>query len=236
MGHIIAQGGAYGGEDRTGCLPEYIVKSSGKENPKFVLLPTPKNDDYDETTNPEIPFFESCGARVEVLKLTKYKKGDKYIEDTLMSADIIYVTGGNLATAMRIFQETGTDELLKKAYEKGTLMAGSSSGAMCWFERGFDNCGVDGSFMFVNTLGILPGCFCPHYDSQSWKAFNFQVKQQSLSAVGVENGVAIEYKDGVYSLAKEIGHTAYFFDAENGFKKHKIGDKAQILNKRVGKK
>ena len=49
---------------------------------------------------------------------------------------------------MDTWKATKTDKYLLEAYEKGTVLSGASSGAMCWFKEGYDDC-IDEQFVFV---------------------------------------------------------------------------------------
>jgi peptidase E len=58
------------------------------------------------------------------------------------------------------------DEILRKAWQAGIVLAGSSAGGICWFEGGTtDSFGVK-LRAFTDGLGMLAGSFCPHYDSE----------------------------------------------------------------------
>ena len=85
-------------------------------------------------------------------------------KEKLLSADVIYVGGGNTKSLMALWRDWGVDKVLKQAYENGTIMCGSSAGGICWFEQGCTDSiwplGV------VNALGFLNGSFCPHLDTE----------------------------------------------------------------------
>jgi dipeptidase E len=87
------------------------------------------------------------------------------IESFLMEQDIIYVGGGNTKSMMALWREWKIDLFLRQAYENGTLLAGISAGANCWFEQ----CSTDsipGELSVLSCLGIISGSFCPHYDGE----------------------------------------------------------------------
>lgn len=232
MKTVVALGGSYDGEKRTADFIDFVAKRTGKKNQKVTILPTAKADIFDEENCSETGAFAERGCHSEVLKLSQFEAGNKRIEKTLLTSDIILVTGGNLRILMNEWKRTKTDLILREAYEKGIVLCGSSSGAMCWFSRGYDDCGSDGSFMFVDCLGILPYCFCPHFNNGKWPTFTEAVKQQKLDGLAAENGAMVACYDGTYKILKEGEEkNVYFFDSEKEFAKKRIAKNAGILNK-----
>lgn len=57
----------------------------------------------------------------------------KFLQDT---ADIILVSRGNTLYAVRRWEETGLAAQLTAAAARGTVLAGGSAGAICWFTAG----------------------------------------------------------------------------------------------------
>ena len=53
-----------------------------------------------------------------------------------MSQDIIFVGGGSVANMVAVWRVHGIDEILRKAWHAGIVLAGSSAGGICWFEGG----------------------------------------------------------------------------------------------------
>ncbi len=219
---------------RTMSFVEHIKKLSEKECPKVVFLPTAGFDNFTPETEAYQDFVDA-GCDVHVLKLSEYKKGSKKLEKIIMSADIIYAIGGNLMRVMSEFTRTGAGDLFKKAHEEnGAILCGISSGAMCWYDRGYDDCGLDGSFMFIKCLGLLPYSFCPHYNSTKWKTYTEAVKYQKFPGISAEDGAAIEFRDGKYRVLHEMeDRHAYLFHPNMDYKKTKLNKKATLLNEGV---
>jgi peptidase E len=87
-------------------------------------------------------------------------------EDLLMSQDVIFVGGGSVANMMAVWRVHDIDEILRKAWHAGIVLAGSSAGGICWFEGGTtDSFGV-ALRPFTDGMAMLPGSFCPHYHSE----------------------------------------------------------------------
>ena len=88
-----------------------------------------------------------------------------------MSADIIYVGGGNILKMMTLWRKLKVDELLNEARAKGIILCGISAGSICWFNYGnsdsrkFKNPNAD--YIKVTGLGFINAIHCPHYDTES---------------------------------------------------------------------
>lgn len=175
--------------------------------------------------------FEKLGCTVEILKLTDPANSREHIYDTLVNTDIVYAGGGNLEFMMNTFKATGADEALREAYKRGKVLSGLSSGAMCWFDMGYDDCGENGSFMFIDCIGLLPYCYCPHFISERWQSFGTAVIGCRVSGIGAEDGAALIFKDGHFSaMCGNDGGSVFYFDKDNGFAKSDITEDASALD------
>jgi putative peptidase family S51 protein len=95
-------------------------------------------------------------------------------------------------------------------YHSGTTLAGISAGAACWFE----GCMTDsfGSLSVLNDgLGLLPGSFCPHYNTEldRPKRFIHAIQSGALpQGVALDDGVAARYcnesLDKIYRCNKGV--------------------------------
>jgi peptidase E len=85
-------------------------------------------------------------------------------EQRLLAQDVIFVGGGNTRSMLALWREWGIDRVLKQAAERGTILAGVSAGAICWFEQ----CITDSVWPLgtIQGLGWLKGSACPHYDGE----------------------------------------------------------------------
>jgi len=73
---------------------------------------------------------------------------------------------------MRVWRRFGVDELLKSAYEKGTVLSGISAGAICWFDSGHSDSMSftnprNWKYINVKGLGLIRGVHCPYYNSRT---------------------------------------------------------------------
>jgi hypothetical protein len=114
-----------------------------------------------------------------------------------LEAELIYVGGGNTVAMLAVWREFGFDSVLRQAYEAGTVLAGVSAGANCWFENYITD-SIPGGGTRAG-LGFVTGTFCPHLDSEAWR-------QPLVSAtpgpvVGAGENVCVLYENEVWSEA-----------------------------------
>ena len=102
------------------------------------------------------------------------------------------------------WREFGFDLALRDAWSIGTVLAGISAGANCWFAH-YVTDSVPGGGIRAG-LGWIPGTFCPHLDSEAWR-------QPMLAAApvrpahGAPDGVLLRFEGGdcVEAVTDKIG-------------------------------
>ena len=176
MGTIIALGGGNFANGEMRSVAEKIIEYSGRQNPKVLFLPTAGFDDMNGD-EPIRGTFLSLGCTFEPLLLTDASLTREQIEEAILSCDIVYAGGGNLQFLMDTWTRTGAADALRKAYDRGVVLSGFSSGAMCWFAGGYDDCGPEHSFVFLRCLGLLPHIYCPHFISEVWQRFGTRIRE-----------------------------------------------------------
>ena len=217
MGVIIGIGGGRYSDEEVMPIFEKIVELCGKKNPKVLFVPTAGFDDM-EGDEDIFALFEKLGATVSPLLLTDESLTYSDIENAILNCDIVYAGGGNLKFLMDTWKKTGADVAFRKAFEKGIILSGYSSGSMCWFAEGYDDCGENHEFMFIDCLGLLPYCNCPHYESGYWQSFKDAVKTRNLTGLALENGAAYIWNNGkVTTMCGNDGGKVYLMRKENGF-------------------
>lgn len=170
MKTIVAIGGGELGELETLPIDRVIVKLARKKHPKALFMPTASNDAFGYWQTFQAVYGKKLGCEIDVLFLIREKLSRKQIEAKILSADIIYVGGGNTLRMLRVWRKHSVDKLLRKAYEKGVILSGVSAGAIAWFRYGssdsrrFMGSGkVTNSLMRVSALGLLPLTLSPHH-------------------------------------------------------------------------
>ena len=230
MGKIIGIGGGFGEKDEV-KLARDVMELTGKAVPNYLQIPT---TGYDFADGHSVAFYCKMGCNVDILYLTHAYMTEDIIRQKIENADMIHVPGGNLKFAADTWRRTGADKYLKKAFDDGKVLFGSSSGSMCWFRQGFDDCGPEDAFMFVDALGLLPYNNVPHYEGEFWQTFNEYADKTPLSSICCENETAIQYIDGVWSLRiaeRRPDARVWFFDASDGYKRYDLRQHPEILER-----
>ena len=133
MKKIIAIGGGEIGRPgfptQTTAIDKEIIRLTKKKHPTLLFIPTASGDSssYYETVRNH--FGKKLSCKTDVLYLIKEKLSQQEIKEKILSADIIYVGGGNTFRMMKIWKRRGVDVILKQAYKKGTVLSGLSAGA-----------------------------------------------------------------------------------------------------------
>ena len=91
----------------TFSIDKEIVALSRKKNPKLLFIPTASGDAPGYVTVIERYFGEKLGCVVDTLLLYGKKINRSEIEKKILSADIVYVGGGNTLRMLRMWKKRG---------------------------------------------------------------------------------------------------------------------------------
>jgi dipeptidase E len=157
-------GGGFTMQERSPALDRHVLTLTGRPVPKICFLPTASGDPFEDSTR----FHERFGAwPCEPSILSLFHLGRDRIDpvEHLLAQDAIYVGGGSMRNLLAIWREHQVDRAMRVAWERGTVLAGLSAGAMCWFEGGVSMSG--GAPEAVPGLGLLPGSLSVHLGGES---------------------------------------------------------------------
>jgi dipeptidase E len=203
---VVAIGG---GEIRTrGTAPidREIIPLTNKRHPKLLFIPTASSDSETYWEHVQEYFGGFLKYKTDVLLLIEERPSKEEIRNKILSADIVYVGGGNTLLMMRLWRRLGVDKILKSAYNKGTVLCGISAGAICWFDSGHSDSmsfynPQQWEYVNVRGLGLIKGLACPHYNSRTrgiprGRHFREMVRKTGAFGIAIENNCAIEFIDG----------------------------------------
>lgn len=211
---VLGSGGIFFENESDPIIDHVISLIEDKSCMKMVYLPTGGRDTKEDEEIVRDYCMRHGFKECVSLYLTDESLTDEYIRNTILSASVIYAGGGNLKFLLETWRKTKADVYLTQAYENGTVIAGQSSGAMCWCRRGYDNCGIGGRYMFLDGLNFIPYILCPHFED--WQCFLEDVKMQELDGLGVDNDIAISIVDGEYTIidsGRNPKHSAFYLPA-----------------------
>ncbi|GAA1852236.1 Type 1 glutamine amidotransferase-like domain-containing protein [Brevibacterium marinum] len=137
----------------------------------MCFVPTASGDDPDYIRRFEAAF----AGRAETSVLSLFGQGPSGYQDPqmLLDTDLIYVGGGSTANLLTLWRRHGVDDIMRDAAANGTILAGISAGANCWFEASStDSFGPLAPL--DDGLGFIPGSVCPHYHGEPGRADSFR--------------------------------------------------------------
>lgn len=205
MKAIVAIGGGRFTNGSRAPIDREILRLSGKKHPSLLFIPTASSDSelYGRHISEYFGDFLKC--RVDVLWLLKQRASRDEIKRKILSADIVYVGGGNTLMMMRLWRRLGVDKFLRTAYEKGIVLSGASAGSICWFDSGHSDSmsfynPKKWKYINVKGLGLIQGIHCPHYNGMTGgvprrREFREMIKKIGGLGIAIENGCAIEFID-----------------------------------------
>ena len=217
MGDIIAIGGAsFAAEPRNLALDRYILDQTKKDRPNVLFIPTATGD-----ADPYIAKFYNAYASLDARpQHLPFFQRTPDLRRLILGQDAIYVGGGNTKSMLAVWREWGLDDLLREVSASGTVLAGVSAGAICWFEQGVTDSWAD-ALHPLDGLGLLAGSCCPHYDSEAGRrpAYHALVAKGALKpGIAIEDGVAVHFRSGRFegAVSARNGARAYRVSAANG--------------------
>lgn len=225
--YIVAIGGGEIRQLETLAIDKQIVALANKKHPRLLLVLTASDDSANYAQTIEKVYGKKLGCKVDKLPLVHKKPSKKEIEEKILSADIIYVGGGNTLKMMRLWRRLGVDKLLKSAYNKGVILCGISAGAICWFEYGHSDSMSfyrpdNWDYIRVKGMALLKGLSCPHFDGQTRgikrkKSFSQMIKKVGGLGIAIDNCAAIIFRNESFKVINsKNGSGAYKLFKKNG--------------------
>lgn len=188
-------GGGFSMEPENLLLDQYVIKQARKNRPSVCFLPH-ATDDAVRATFKFFKAFTQLDVKPTHLSLFNLETAD--LESFLMEQDVIYVGGGNTKSLVALWRAWNVDIFLNKAYENGTVLAGLSAGANCWFEQ-CNTDSVPGAYSVLSCIGIIPGSFCPHYDGEVERRPSLHKmlnEDKIMGGYAADDGAAAHFIDG----------------------------------------
>lgn len=207
--NIVAIGGGEMGEAETLPIDKFIVELTGKSAPKALYIPTAGGDRPESCARFDSIYQNKLGCRTDHLRLFGKHSDRERMEEKILSADLIYVGGGNTLRMMKLWRKLGTDQVLAQAGKQGTILSGISAGAICWHAYGhsdsqaFSADSKEWAYIRVQGMGLLPGTFCPHLDKENrHEPFVSMIRKKGGLGIACDNNAAVWYRKGALPQVK----------------------------------
>ena len=210
-------GGGFSNGDVASKLDDFILGLARTSNPRICFLGTASGDADSYAVN----FYRAFNRRAcRPIDLLLFRRTVVDLEEFLMQQDVVYVGGGNTANLLAVWRVHGIDRILRQAWEAGTVLAGISAGAICWFEACVtDSFGLELAGL-RDGLGLLPGSACPHYDSEAKRrpVYRELVSQGFPGGYAAEEDVALHFagRELVQAVSTSASGLAYAVRLDGG--------------------
>ncbi len=191
---IIAIGGGGFSDSRDPGLDEYLLQQARVPRPTVCFVGAASGD-----ADSYLAKFYAAFSRYECrpCHLPLFRRTPD-LSAYVRAQDVIFVGGGNTRSMLAVWREWGLPELLREAYETGTVLAGISAGTICWFEQGVTDSAAS-EFEPLQCLGLISGSCCPHYDGESERkpAYHRLVSEKKIPpGIAIDDGVAVHFVEG----------------------------------------
>ena len=159
--NIVAMGGGQWPDDP---IYRFIFDLTGAARPKVLYVPTAMGD----ADRAVATFYRSFPSHsLEPNDLALFHRTVEDMRSLVLTQDVVLVAGGNTLNMLAIWRAHGLDVILREAWDAGVVLAGGSAGANCWFEASTTDSYLLGrADPLPDGLGLVPGSFCPHFDSE----------------------------------------------------------------------
>jgi dipeptidase E len=156
-------GGGFTMEPANPLLDDYVLSLAPARRPRILFLPTAAGDTTGQI-NAFYARFAGRGCVPEHLSLFRLADVERPLREIVGAQDIVYAGGGSMRNLLAIWRAHELDRLLVAAWREGTVLAGLSAGAMCWFQGGVTR--SSGPPAPMAGLGLLPGSLTVHADGE----------------------------------------------------------------------
>jgi peptidase E len=172
-------------------LDTYLLRATGRSNPRVCFLPTATGDAESYIAR----YYTSFAThRCRPTHVPLFRRTPD-LGNALLTQDLIYVGGGNTKSMLATWREWGLPEILRRAWQAGIVIAGVSAGAICWFDQCVTDSWAD-SLAPLDGLGWLSGACCPHYDGEAERrpaVHRFVADGRIPTTLALDDGVAAHF-------------------------------------------
>lgn len=192
----LLAGGRSGSRKTTDSLVRAVFVESGKAAPRVAYVGTASGDDegfFDRLAD----VFREVGASEVIHALIYSRKADlRKAREILQSADIVFISGGDVDTGMRALQERDMVGFLSQLYSRGMPFFGLSAGSIMlakeWVRwRDPDD---DSTAELFPCLGFAPIICDTHDEQEGWQELQaaLRLERDGVRGYGIASGTALK--------------------------------------------
>lgn len=189
-----------GGRSRIRKVPDPLIQAvfreSGTLSPTIAYVGTANDDDEGFFKHIAEYLRENGARRVNHALISPAKMDLQKAQDVLKSADIVFISGGDVERGMEVLNEKNMTHFLFELYKQGKPFFGLSAGSIMlareWVRWRDPN--DDSTAELFPCLG-LAGVICDTHDEQdSWQELQTVLKlgKKNVTGYGIPTGTAIK--------------------------------------------
>ncbi len=182
-------------------LIQAVIKESGTASPTIAYVGTANNDDEGFFNRMAEAFREAGAYRVNHALISPEHASLKKAQDILKSADIIFISGGDVDRGIQTLVEKKMIDFLSELHEQGKLFFGSSAGAIMLAKKWvrWRNPEDDSTVELFPCLDFAP-IICDTHDEQGeWQELKtvLGLEKENIKGYGIVTGAAMKvFPDG----------------------------------------
>ncbi|MFG2881933.1 Type 1 glutamine amidotransferase-like domain-containing protein [Streptomyces sp. NPDC048297] len=141
------------------------------------------------------------------------------VEGTVLGHDVVWVMGGSVVNLLAVWRAHGLDDIMRRAWRAGVVLAGVSAGSLCWYKGGATDSFGPELRPVTDGLGLLPYGNGVHYDSDTGRRplmHHLIADGAFASAHCTDDGVGLVYRgtELVEAVSEIPGKNAYVVTRE----------------------
>jgi len=141
------------------------------------------------------------------------------LQHALETIDLVYVGGGHTEKMINRWRDQNWDQVLFKACQSGVVLAGTSAGAVCWFDQFLFHSG-EGPMRPLKGLGLIDLGACPHYSSEPERkpSLHAAVNAETMpTTLAIDDGVGVVFVHGIPRVvARAVSDANAYLVSRNG--------------------
>jgi peptidase E len=221
----LLAGGRSGRRESPDPLIQTIIKEGGKTSPAIAYVGAASRDDKGFFRMIADMFMKAGAGRVEQALTVSSRVNLDKTRDILTSADLVFISGGDVEAGMKILQDRKMTGFLSRLFEEGKLFFGLSAGSIMLAEewvlwRDPDDDSTAGLFP---CLGFAPVICDTHAEADDWEELKaaLALEKDGATGCGIATGTGLKvYPDG---KVEALGGPVYRY-IRRGIKVERLSD------------